>query len=332
MSLFSRTPPVATVAFNMKPLSGPYGGGNQWVRQLSGYLRQYGYAIRFDLAKPVDCLMLTHAGISGTLEFGAAEIRDYKRRHPQVCCIQRINDNDQRKGTKVMNAMLAETNALADHTVFLSDWLRDHHVALWFDRNLPHSTILNGADPAAFHPIGSRDWREGEPLRLVTHHWADNWMKGFAVYREIDELIAAGQLPGAELWIIGRWPQEIQWKRARTFPPVRGAALGALLRQCHVYITASLHEPGGMHFIEGVQCGLPLVYHEDGGGIVELGCKFGIGFRDQVVAALAEMRQRYAEFRQRAVTAPPSGDEMCLAYRRVLQGLIATHRASGEAR
>ena len=324
MSLFSRTPPVATVAFNMKPLAGPYGGGNQWVQQLAEYLRHSGYAVRYDLAKPVDCLLLTHAGISGTLQFGVAEIREFKHRHPQVRCIQRINDNDQRKGTDVMNPMLAVTNAVADHTVFISDWLRDHHATLWFDSARPHSTILNGADPAAFHPIGSRIWREGEPLRVVTHHWADNWMKGFAVYRELDELIAAGQLPGVELWIIGRWPAEIQWKSARTFPPARGAALGALLRQCHLYVTASLHEPGGMHFIEGLQCGLPLIYHEDGGGIVELGRRYGIGFRDNGVAALAEARSRYAELRRAVIAEPPSGDFMCLQYRRLIQQCLAS--------
>ena len=57
--------------------------------------------------------------------------------------------------------------------------------------------------------------------------------------------------------------------RARTAPPVGGAELAALLRKCHVYVTASQHEPGGMHFIEGLQCGLPLIFHEDGGGIPE---------------------------------------------------------------
>ena len=132
-----------------------------------------------------------------------------------------------------MDKRLARFDAVADFTVFISEWLRDHHAATWFDRAKPHTCILNGADPAVFHPVGNRPWDGREPFRLVTHHWSDNWMKGFAAYREIDELIAAGKLPGFELWIIGRWPAELAWKAARTFPPASGADLGTLLRQCH---------------------------------------------------------------------------------------------------
>ena len=64
------------------------------------------------------------------------------------------------------------------------------------------------------------------------------WIKGFGVYREVDEMIASGRLPQTELWVIGRWPKEIQWKSAHTEPPCSGPALGSLLRNCHVYLTA----------------------------------------------------------------------------------------------
>ena len=39
MGLF-RKDYVATVAFNLRPRRGPYGGGNQWASQLSTYLRR----------------------------------------------------------------------------------------------------------------------------------------------------------------------------------------------------------------------------------------------------------------------------------------------------
>jgi glycosyltransferase involved in cell wall biosynthesis len=323
MSLFSRTKPVATVAFNMKPIAGPYGGGNQWVTQLSEFLRRSGYAVRFDLRQPVDCLLLTHAGLSGKLRFNVEEVAAYRKAHPRVGCIQRINDNDRRKGTQEMNAVLARTHAQADHTVFVSEWLRDHHAELWFDRSRPHSAILNGADPAAFHPIGGASFDGRQPFRIVTHHWSDNWAKGFAVYQQIDALIADGQLPNTELVIVGRWPSEIRWRSAKTVPPCSGAALGRILRSCHLYVSASLWEPGAMHPVEGLQCGLPLIYHEDSGGTVELGRRFGIGFRDNVGEVIEEARQRYDELRRVVLEEPPSGDWMCLQYRRLIQQLIA---------
>src|SRR3989442_8454297 len=112
------------------------------------------------------------------------------------------------------------------------------------------------ADPAIFHPVGADAWAPGKVLRLVTHHWSDNWNKGFDVYQEVDRFIAEGRLPDTELWVIGRWPKEIRWRTTRTYGPTAGEELGALLRRCHVYLTASRFDPGPMHPIEGVQCGL----------------------------------------------------------------------------
>lgn len=123
--------------------------------------------------------------------------------------------------------------------------------------------------------------------------------------------------------MIGRWPKELVWKSARTFPAAHGAKLAGLLRQCDGYITASLHEPGGMHFIEGLQCGLPLLFHLDGGGIVELGSRFGIGLRDDLVSGLRGLQARYHELRDKVLDAPPSGDRMCIAYREIVQRVLA---------
>ena len=317
------TPPIARVAFNLEPVFRSWGGGNQWLTQTVRYLTFSGYDVGFDLKRAVDCILITHFGLTGKTSFSLNELRDYLRRHPRTRVVHRINDNDARKQTTEMNRVLAAYDDLAHHRVFISEWLRDHHAELWFDRTKPHSWIVNGADPTEFHPVGSAQWDGAGPLRLVTHHWSDNWMKGFKVYAEVDELIARGELKGVELWVIGRWPAEIQWKAARTFGAARGQALAGLLRQCHAYVTASLWEPGGMHFIEGAQCGLPVLFHRDGGGICEVAKRFGIGFNENVATAVEELRSRYAELRTATLQNGPSGDEMCLAYRKTVQRVLA---------
>ena len=192
--LFGKRRPVATVAFNMIPRRGPYGGGNQWLNQLSSYLKRCGYAVQYHLDRKVDCVAGTHAGLSGGLRFRYEDVLRAKAKNPRLVCIQRINDNDARKGTNAMDRLLAEANRAADHTVFVSEWLRDYHVSRWFDPAKPHSVILNGADPSIFHPIGAATWSRGAPLRLVTHHWSDNMSKGFDLYQDIDEVIASGAL------------------------------------------------------------------------------------------------------------------------------------------
>ena len=78
-----------------------------------------------------------------------------------------------------------------------------------------------------------------------------------------------------------------------------------------------------MHHVEGAQCGLPLLYHEDGGGVVEAGKRYGIGFREDVASALLTARDRYAELRGQVLERIPSGDRMVLHYAGILQRLLA---------
>lgn len=325
--IFQRKKPVATIAFNVRPRSGPYGGANQWATQLTTALRRAGYRVVYDLRPDVDLVMGTHLGLSGRLEFSWEKVAEAKRGNPRLRVVQRINDNDVRKGTRQMADVLSAANAAADQTVFVSAWLRDHHALHWFDIKRPHAVIEPGADPAVFHPIGQRPWSPGETLRIVTHHWSDNPAKGFDVYAAIDAAIADGRLPECEFWMIGRWPSDLVWRTARTFPPASGQALADLLRQCHVYVTASRYEPGAMHPVEGVQCGLPLLYHAETGGTVTLGERLGILLGDDPVAAIGEIKNRYREMHQAVLDHPPSGDAMCTAYRRLIQREIAAARS-----
>ncbi len=315
--------PVARVAINLLPRSGSWGGANQWASQLTRFLRNAGYAVRHDLRRPVDCIVMTHAGLARGVSFGVDEVARFRSEHPGVKVIHRINDNDIRKGTSEMDGHLARSDGVADQTVFVSEWLRDHHAARWFDVARPHSVIEPGAEAAVFHPIGNLPLRDGESLRLVTHHWSDNWAKGFDVYRDIDTLIADREVKDLELRIIGRWPSEISWRAATTHPPASGRALAALLRGCHGYVSASRHEPGAMHVVEGLQCGLPLLYHAETGGTVAMGRRYGVEIGASLADSLADFRSHYAELRSRLLEEPPSGDRMCIAYRRLIQRLLA---------
>ena len=318
----NKTSPVS-VAFNMQWRRGPYGGGNQWLGQMMPYLKRCGYKTTSRLDEKVDCVLGTHAGLgSDGLAFSYDAVLRAKQKNPRLRCIQRINDNDIRKGTTTMDAYLAECNRAADHTVFVSEWLRDYHAERWFDRSLPHSVIYNGADPSVFHPFQGNIWKQGKSLRLVTHHWSDNPAKGFPIYEALDTAIAEGKLPGVELWIVGRWPKGIRWQAAKTFPACSGHRLAALLKQCHVAVTASRYEPGAMHPVEAMQCGLPLLYTADTGGTVELGREFGVLLGEDLGSAFQMLRENYVDLRKAVLSQAPSGDVMCATYRRVIQQLV----------
>jgi len=310
------------VAFNMRPARGPWGGSSPFVEQLAELLRRRGYRVVYTLADPVDLIVMVDPRVGEIKPFGIDEIEAYRRSHPGVRVLHRINECDQRKGTEFMDPLLARANAVADFTVFISEWLRDYHAARWFDTASPHAVIYNGADPAVFHPIGSAVYDGRGPLRLVTHHWSAHPLKGFDVYAGLDRALAAGEIPDTELWVIGNWPEDLRWQAARTFAPSRGRELAALLRRCHGYVTASRWEPCGMHHVEGAQCGLPLLYHRDGGGIVEAGERYGLGFDTDLAGAIEVLRADYRELRARVLERMPSGDRMALDYADIIQRLL----------
>lgn len=324
-----RAEPTCTIAISMRPVAGPWGGSSVFVHQLAACLRRRGCHVQYHLSPSVDVIvMIDPREELESKAFGPAAIRDFKHQHPRVQILHRINECDQRKNSSFMDKLLEEANRDAHYTVFISEWLRDYFAARWFDPSRPHSVIYNGADPAIFHPIGQQTFTPGTPFRISTHHWSDNPMKGFPVYEQVDHLIADGSLSGVELWIIGRWPASLKWKSARTFPPASGHQLAALLRQCHAHITASLWEPCGMHHVEAAQCGLPMVYHEDGGGIVEAGLRYGIGFKTDPAAAILALRNNYATYHQQVLSRAPDGDTMVMAYANVIRQLVLKSRAS----
>jgi glycosyltransferase involved in cell wall biosynthesis len=328
-------PVLGRVAINMRPVRGPWGGSSTFVQQLTAYLEWRGYETSFALEGEVDVVVVIDPRDDlQSKAFGMDDIARYRARNPDVKVIHRINECDQRKNTQFMDRLLEQANQIADYTVFISEWLLDYHAARWFDRKRAHAVVYNGADPRVFHPVGSAPWSErmGMPLRVVTHHWSDNPLKGFDVYAELDEAIASGALEDTELRVIGRWPSNIKWRSAVTVEPLHGARLAQELRKCHVYATASRWEPCGMHHVEGAQCGLPLVYHEEGGGIVEAGQQYGIAFGNGgVVGALERVRERYRELRAQVLERMPCGDRMVMDYARIIQLLQANTRQTDSA-
>ncbi len=312
-----------TLAVSMVPTRSSWGGSSPFVSQLSNFLWRRGWRVVFHLQEKPDIILVIDPRTDNPAKrFGLQELTSFRQKHPEVPIVLRVNDCDQRKGTQDIDELLRLTNQLSDYTIFISEWLRDYFVAQWFDLSLPHSVIYNGADSSIYHPFGTRLPGPNEPIRIVTHHWSNNLLKGFDKYQELDEWIASGGLPRCKFRIMGRWPSDITWKAAETISPLTGHPLGRRLRECHLYLTASRWEPGGMHHVEGAQCGLPLVYHEDGGGIVEAGKKYGVSFRANLREAILEAMERLPELRSQVLCYPPSGDRMVLDYATILQKLV----------
>ena len=177
------------------------------------------------------------------------------------------------KGTSEIDRLLLACMSISDGVVFISQWLKDYFSNLGFKGE--SNVIYNGCDTNHFYPGAKKCL---EKPRLVTHHWSDNWMKGFDLYTQIDKYLIGNPSAGFDFTYVGRYYKDYIPQKTTIISPLHGKELGDELRKYDVYVTASRWEPCGMHHIEGAACGMPTLYHSDSGGIRELCQNHGMEF------------------------------------------------------
>jgi hypothetical protein len=70
---------------------------------------------------------------------------------------------------------------------------------------------------------------------------------------------------------------------------------------CHIYITASIYDACPMHVLEGLSCGLPILYIDHDGGardICTMGNKVGESFTDinSLIVGINKIKLNYNEY------------------------------------
>jgi hypothetical protein len=319
------------ISLGMTLRSGAWGGGNQFGHALSRYLEERGIEVYYDLNDPeLDLILLADPRIDLEITaYNHHDILHYLRRvNPNALVVQRVNECDERKAMQgEVNPKLRQAARIADHSVFVSGWLRDLHLAQGMETHA-HSVILNGSEPMIFHPQGYRRWDGQEPLRLVTHHWGRDWLKGFDIYQQLDEWLADPRYQKRITFTyIGNLPDGFRFQRATYREPLSGKALADALRAQHVYITASRNEPGSNHQNEGALCGLPLLYIESG-SIPEYAQGFGIAFTPETFQEkLDEMLASYDHWADRMADYPHTADHTSEAYYRLFMELLENREA-----
>ncbi|MGB0683937.1 MAG: hypothetical protein ACPGOV_14590 [Magnetovibrionaceae bacterium] len=313
-----------TIAIAHHIQDGPWGGGNAAVRAISEELESRGHSVRFDLNHPgIDLILMTEVRQrSPQVPFGHGAMARYRLSHPGAIIVHRINECDERKGTSGMNRRLRLANLLAHHTVFIGEWLKD--LDLWTScGDDSFSVIPNGGDTRLFHDRGFEPWEGSGPIKLVTHHWGANRLKGFDVYEHLDALLDdPDQKARFQLTYIGNLPPGFAFRNVIHKTPLSGEPLAEELRSHHAYITASQNEPAGMHHIEGALSGLPLLFRNSG-ALPEYGTGFGVSFNGplDVEQALAEMRRDYTLWRERLAAYPFTADLMAGRYADLFENL-----------
>ncbi len=310
------------VSINSQFLEGPYGGGMQFANFMKKFLVAEGIEVTNKLEDDTNIILHVNPFPDLTPNASAYSYLDayrHKERMPKTIIIERVNECDERKGTNYMNKLLVKAAEKSDFVVFIASWLRPILLKAGLDEHKPWKVILNGGDAKIFNADGKKFWDGKERLKIVTHHWSNNPNKGHEIYKELDKM--AGD--EFEFTYIGRTPSGLEYKKARVIPPLSGLELAEELKKHHVYITASLNEPAGMHHIEGALCGLPILYINSG-ALPEYCQDYGLEFnKENLNEKIMEMREKYPEFKDKIMSYPHTAEKMAEEYLNLFKELYA---------
>ncbi len=271
------------VSLNTNFIEGPFGGGMQFANFLKSYLLSKNVKVINHL-KDADIDVILHINpfpfLMQSSSYSFFDAYAYKLKHPKVAIIQRINECDERKGTNYMNQLQIKASRYSDYVVFIASWLIPLYIKQGFNSQKQNRVILNGADTSVFNQLNKIDYKEGDKLRIVTHHWGASYLKGHDIYEKLDKLLDKKEFNSKfEFTYIGNLPSNVQYKNTKVLKPMNGIKLASELKKHHIYLTASRNEPAGMHHIEGALCGLPLLYINSG-ALSEYCDNFGVCFEE----------------------------------------------------
>ena len=315
------------ISINVQNKEGPWGGGNLFISNLKNYLESKGNEVIFNLFAPdIDIILIVDPRmLSESTLYSIKEIEFYKRNINNKCkVVHRINECDERKGTFGINEYYIEANKVADHTVFVSQWLKNIFIDSGFSSK-NFDVIMSGANSEIFNYHERAFWNNNEPLRIVTHHWGSNINKGFDIYSYLDKSIHEKYKNEIKFTYIGNLNKDLEFKATETFKPKAGKELASLIKENHIYLTASINEPSGNHHIEGAQCGLPILYRNSG-GIPEFTKGFGVEFHnnEDFFESLDQLKNDYAKFYEKMKEYPFNSEAMSKDYLDLFRKLLSS--------
>ena len=297
---------------------GPWGGGNLFAINLKNYLLEQGHEVTHNiLDNDIDIVLLTEPRkTSPSSAYTNYDVDDYITYiNPNALVVHRVNECDEHKNTNFINKYISYANKSADSTIFVSSWIKHLYIKNQDIKNKPHKVILAGADSTIFNPSNRNIWNGNSKIKFVTHHWSNNWNKGFDVYKKFDELLNINYFnENFEFNFIGRLPENFSFKNVNVIEPKQGLDLSNELKKNHFYITGTINEPSGNHHIEAAQCGLPVMFI-DSGGVKEYCSGFGIEFTlENLEEKVNEARDDFFKHSKNILNYDKNSEKMCKEF------------------
>ena len=285
----------------------PHGGGNQFLKALKSYFASQGALAPEEEADVI--LFNSHHNISRVIEL--------KNRFANKKFIHRVDGpmrlyNDM---SDVRDHIVYQANdAIADGTVFQSNWSFHSNVRLGMKQPAKHAVIRNAVDHLVFNE--DKEVEKNQKLRMIAASFSPNVKKGFRVYDFLDKNL---DFKKYDMVFAGNSP--IQFKNIKNLGCLTSQQLAKEMNKSHLYITASENDPCSNSLLEAMACNLPAVVRKSGGH-EEILRQAGSFFEDDddVIKSIEEVASNIESFKEKIVvtTIDQIGDEYLSFFRKVL--------------
>lgn len=228
----------------------PWGGSFQFAKHLLKYLSKHEVSVTFDLDSEYDILYLN----SWVLPYQT--VQNIKKRGVKILHridgIGKIYGRERDEQDKLQLAL----NEFADFTVYQSHFCKNLCIEYGFNKNDTNSAVIyNGTDPELFYL--SSTYTPIERIKYLVVSWSSNINKGFPIFADLSNEF--------DITFIGRWNEQINPQRVKVISATIQSKIADIMRERDVLLHLSKYEACSNVIIEGLSCGLPVVYDDSGG-------------------------------------------------------------------
>ena len=305
------------IYFNRKPRSGPWGGGNKFVGHLSDKLKDANHEVVYLLdSRDIDVIFCFDPRPNDRGEWYETFLQ--YRRLFGAKIIQRVGDLGTH-GKPELTSLVSETLKFSDYFIFPSTWAKEK-----INFKGDNFALIPNRPLDIFLKNKRLNKNIQDKTRLITHHWSNNPKKGFNFYKSLANWCEGNDR--YEFTYVGRLPDNFSLKNANYIAPCDATSLSQELPKHHIYLTASLEEAGANHVLEGMGSGLPVVYHEGGGSIVEYCNEFGKSFNsfESMIAAIKHVEENYQQYEKKLLKFDQGLDSVIDLYCGIICNLKST--------
>ena len=298
------------VYINRQPRLGPWGGGAKTVNKLAEGLLAAGHTVVYQLQDKIDVIFCFDPRPNSFME-GINHLYAYRQAFPKTKIVQRVGDvgtHSKPDLTKLVKHCIPRS----DHFIFPSEWSMNY-----IEYSGGNHSVIHNSPMKEFYKNRNENLKANPVPKIVTHHWSTNPKKGFDLYEKFEEYCY--DTGDFSFHYIGQTPPGIKFKRHT--PPVDTNALVDLLPNHDIYLTASEEEAGANHVLEGMACGLPVVYRGSGGSIPEYCGDRGVCYNNflELLESVRHIRDNYSKYKKACLQYKDTNDEVIEQYIEIIR-------------